>query len=74
KAANVSADISSWTVLLLSGFVLWVLALPLVIGNMLGSYIGSHLAIRKGQGFVRAVFLVIVLALIARQAWQLTMA
>ena len=34
-------------------------------------YIGSHMAIRKGQAFVRAVFLVIVLALIARQAWQL---
>ena len=74
KAANVSADISSWTVLMLSGFVLWVLAVPLIIGNMLGSYIGSHMAIRKGQTFVRAVFLVIVLALIARQAWQLLMA
>lgn len=71
KAANVSADISSWTVLMLSGFVLWVLAVPLIIGNMLGSYIGSHMAMRKGQTFVRAVFLVIVLALIARQAWQL---
>ena len=71
KAANVSADISSWTVLLLSGFALWVRALPLVLGNMLGSYLGSHMAIRKGQAFVRAVFLVIVLALIARQAWQL---
>ena len=74
KAANISADISSWTVLMLSGFVLWVLAVPLIIGNMLGSYIGSHMAIRKGQTFVRAVFLVIVLALIARQAWQLLMA
>lgn len=71
KAANVSADISSWTVLMLSGFILWALAVPLIIGNMLGSYIGSHMAIRKGQTFIRAVFLVIVLALIARQAWQL---
>ncbi len=71
KAANVSADLSSWTVLMLSGFVIWALALPLIIGNMLGSYIGSHMAIRKGQAFVRAVFLIIVLALIARQAWQL---
>jgi uncharacterized membrane protein YfcA len=71
KAANVSADLSSWTVLMLSGFVLWVLAVPLIIGNMLGSYIGSHMAICKGQTFVRAMFLVIVLALIARQAWQL---
>lgn len=71
KAANVSADLSSWTVLLLSGFVFWVLAIPLIVGNMIGSYIGSHMAIRKGQAFIRAIFLIIVLALIARQAWQL---
>ena len=73
KAANVSADLSSWTVLLLSGFVFWILTIPLIIGNMIGSYIGSHMAIRKGQAFIRAIFLIIVLALIARQAWQLLM-
>ena len=71
KSANVAADLSSWTVLMLSGFVLWALAIPLIVGNVIGSYIGSHLAIKRGQGFVRAMFLVIVLALIARQAWQL---
>lgn len=71
KAANVAADLSSWTVLMLGGFIVWALALPLILGNMLGSWIGSHLAIRRGQGFVRAVFLTIVLALIARQAWLL---
>ncbi len=71
KSANVAADLSSWTVLAIGGYVLWTLALPLILGNMIGSYLGSHLAIRRGQGFVRAVFLVIVLALIARQAWQL---
>lgn len=71
KAANVSADLSSWTVLLLSGFVFWALAIPLIIGNMIGSYIGSHMAIRKGQAFIRVVFFIIVLALISRQAWLL---
>jgi uncharacterized membrane protein YfcA len=71
KASNVAADLSSWTVLAFGGFVLWALAIPLIIGNMLGSYIGSHLAIKRGQGFVRAMFLIIVAALIARQAWQL---
>jgi uncharacterized protein len=71
KATNVSADLSSWTVLALGGYIVWVLALPLILGNMLGSYIGSHLAIKRGQGFVRAVFLTVVLALIARQAWLL---
>jgi uncharacterized membrane protein YfcA len=71
KAANVSADLSSWTVLAFGGYIVWLLALPLIVGNMLGSYIGSHLAIKRGQGFVRAMFLVIVFALIARQVWLL---
>lgn len=71
KAANVAADLSSWTVLALGGFVVWVLALPLIAGNMLGSWIGSHLALRKGQRFVRYAFLGVVLALIAKLAWDL---
>jgi hypothetical protein len=71
KTTNVAADLSSWTVLALGGYVIWLLAIPLIVGNMIGSWIGSHLAIRRGQAFVRAMFLIVVLALIARQAWQL---
>lgn len=69
KSTNVAADLSSWTVLALSGYVVWLLAIPLIIGNMLGSYIGSKLAIRKGDRFIRMVFLAVVLALVARLAW-----
>lgn len=71
KASNVAADVSSWTVLALSGFVVWALALPLIVGNMAGSWVGSHLAIRKGQRFVRIMFLVVVLALVAKVGWDL---
>jgi hypothetical protein len=70
KASNAAADLSSWTVLACSGFVQWPLALPLVLGNMLGSYSGSHLAVRKGGAFVRGVFLLVVTALVARIAWE----
>jgi len=71
KASNVAADLSSWTVLLFSGFVIWVLAIPLIIGNMIGSYVGSHIAIKKGQGFIRAFFLLVVCLLITKLAWDL---
>jgi uncharacterized protein len=71
KASNVAADLSSWTVLLFSGYVIWMLAIPLVIGNMLGSYLGSHIAIKKGQKFIRVFFLVVVTLLIARLSWDL---
>jgi uncharacterized protein len=66
KASNVAADLSSWAVLLFSGFVIWVLAIPLIIGNIVGSYIGSHIAIKRGHGFIRAFFLIVVTALIAK--------
>lgn len=71
KLTNVAADLSSWFSLMLSGFVVWKVALPLVIGNMLGSHVGSKLAILKGSAFIRSVFLAVVLALIARFVWLL---
>ena len=71
KLANVAADLSSWLTLMLNGFVVWRIALPLVIGNVLGSYAGSKLAILKGSAFIRTVFLAVVLALIARFLWLL---
>lgn len=71
KIANVAADLSSWFSLMLSGYVAWGVAVPLVIGNMLGSYVGSKLAIRRGDAFIRKVFLLVVLGLIARFAWLL---
>lgn len=66
KAANVAADLSSWTVLMLSGYVRWAVVLPLIIGNMLGSQVGSRMAILRGSRFIRWVFLGVVTALIAK--------
>lgn len=71
KSTNVAADASSWAVLAASGFVVWALALPLVIGNILGSYLGSRLAIRRGDRFIRVLFLCVVAALVARVLWDL---
>jgi hypothetical protein len=74
KVSNVAADLSSWTVLMLAGFVMWPVVLPLVIGNVAGSWIGSRLAILKGSRFIRGVFLLVVCALIARALWELSKA
>jgi uncharacterized protein len=71
KLSNTAADLSSWTVLALGGYVQWLLAIPLVIGNMAGSYVGSHMAIRRGDRFLRAVFLAVVVLLALRVAWGL---
>ena len=70
KITNVSGDVSSWLVLLTSGHVVIWAAIPLVVGNVVGSFLGSRLAILKGSAFIRWVFLAVVLALIVRLAFQ----
>lgn len=70
KLANVAADLSSWLVLMVAGFVVWSAVLPLIVGNMLGNHFGSRLAILKGSRFIRLVFLLVVSALIARLAFD----
>jgi len=44
------------------GLVDWGLAGILIVGNVLGSFVGSHLTITKGSSFLRKV---LVLSLIA---------
>jgi uncharacterized membrane protein YfcA len=43
------------------GFIVWTAAIPLIIGNAIGSYLGSRFAIKHGEGCVRALFLVVTL-------------
>ncbi len=69
KVANVSGDISSWIILFTKGYVLWDIAIPLLVGNIAGSYFGSSLAILKGSVFIRSVFLIIITLLLVRLAF-----
>ena len=53
---------SSLLILMLNGHVWWLIAICMAIGNVLGSYIGSHLLIKSGQGFIRALLVIVPLA------------
>ena len=44
--------------------------LAMALANIVGSLIGTRLALRHGAGFVRQVFIVVVLALICKTAWD----
>ena len=66
KAINAIADAASLISFLINKAIIFKLAIPMMIANVTGSYIGSHLAINKGNAFVRYFFLVIVSILILR--------
>ncbi len=46
--------------------MLWLLGGILAVANVAGSYLGSRMAISRGTTFIRVVFLVVVVALIAK--------
>jgi len=71
KVINVVADVSSLVFLLLNKYVLFHLALPMMACNVAGSYLGSRMAMLRGNAFIRKVFLVVVAGIVLRFAWDL---
>lgn len=71
KIVNVVADITSLVFFVSNGFVRYELAVPMMLCNMAGSYLGSRMAILRGSSFVRLMFLVIVTALILRFGYDI---
>ena len=63
KVFNFVSNFGALVAFMINGKVLYVIALPLVASGMLGNYIGSHLAIKKGEKFIK-IFLVLVLVIL----------
>ena len=65
KVLNLSSNFASFLVFQYKGLVIWELALIMAIAQVTGAYIGSKLAIKNGEKFVRPVivFISIVLSL-----------
>lgn len=70
KIINVTANIGALIFFVSKGFVVWHIAIPVAVCNMLGNYTGAHVAIKKGSAFVRIFFIIISLALIAKLSYD----
>jgi uncharacterized membrane protein YfcA len=70
KVVNMATNLAALGFFIPNGFYLPVAALAMALCNVLGSVIGTHLALRHGAGFVRRVFLLVVCALILKFAWD----
>lgn len=70
KIVNAASNLAAILLFGLTGKILWLLGLAMAVCNVAGAQVGSHLAIRHGSGFVRAVFITVVYCLIAKTAWD----
>jgi uncharacterized membrane protein YfcA len=66
KLLNTATNAAALALFLSTGHIWWQLALLMGVANVLGSVIGTGLALRHGVGFVRGAFIVVVCALIVK--------
>jgi len=71
KILNLASNLASLATFAIRGTILWGLAIPMAAANALGAWTGAHVAIARGDKFVRAVVIAVVLALVAKLAWDL---
>lgn len=66
KLVNLATNLASILYFSLSGNIIFALAIPMAVSNMLGGYLGSKFALLKGNKFIRLFFLAIVIGTIIR--------
>lgn len=66
KLINTATNLSSLAMFAWSGNVWWKFMLPMAVANVVGSILGTKLALRHGAGFIRAVFVLVVGCLILK--------
>ena len=70
KIVNLGTNAASLIVFGITGNVLWLLGLLMGVCNLVGAITGARMAIARGSGFVRVVFLSVVGLLIIRLAFD----
>ncbi|MFH0995100.1 MAG: TSUP family transporter [Pseudomonadota bacterium] len=73
KVFNLASNIGAFFTFLMADKVLFGIGIPIAAANIVGGYLGSIVAIRKGQklikGFILAVFMILLVTLIFRM-WK----
>ena len=66
KVLNFASNFAAAMVFAACGAVLWSVALPMAAAQLVGGFLGAHMAVRRGARLIRAVVLPVVIALIVR--------
>jgi len=70
KLLNVATNLAALLLFAYKGHVWWHFALTMAVANVVGSLIGTHMALKHGAAFVRMVFIFVVSALIMKTGYD----
>lgn len=70
KLVNLATNFGSICLFLISGKIIWAIAIPMAICNGIGGLVGAKLAIAKGNKFIRYIFMFVILLSICRFGYE----
>lgn len=70
KIFNLSSNVGALVAFVIAGKILYMLALPLVVASIAGNYIGSRMAITKGESVIRKMLAASMVMLIGTMAYK----
>ena len=71
KVANFGSNLAALAYFSSRNSILWKLAIPMAGANLIGGFVGAHLAVRRGDRLIRAVVVLVVLGLVVKIARDL---
>ena len=71
KFVNLATNLAALMYFVPTGQVLYKIAIPMAIFNMLGAYTGTRVAIKRGTAFIRSLFLFLLVILILKLAYDI---
>lgn len=71
KIINITTNLAALSFFIPNDYILWAWAIPLAACNLSGGFIGTHIALRGGTSFLRYGFMLLLVILIAKFAYDL---
>lgn len=70
KVINIATNLAAIILFAFKGHIWWHFMVVLALFNMLGSFLGSYMALKHGTGFVRIMFIFVVCLLIIKTSYD----
>ena len=67
---NFTATFAALLYFIFAKTVLYNIAIPMAVANVAGGMVGSRLAIKHGGSFIRTLFLIVLIAVLAKLTWD----
>ena len=70
KIFNLASNIGAFVAFAIAGKMLFLIGVPMIVASVVGNFIGSHLAINKGDAFIRPVLFGVIFLLFATLVYR----